>query len=179
MNSNDLYDAIYATREQASTFNREYYCTPVGEPMILLGYSEQCFNIAEAINLGWIEGDADAYYKAGIRASMESYNLDEAVISDYINSPAVAYNNDLEQILNQKYISFFNNSGWEPFYNMRRTGVPAYQIGSNMSNPSGKVPVRWRYPRAEYQTNEANVKEAIKRQYDGSDDVDDVMWILK
>ena len=161
------------------TFNREYYCTPVGEPMILLGYSEQCFNIAEAINLGWIEGDADAYYKAGIRASMESYNLDEAVISDYINSPAVAYNNDLEQILNQKYISFFNNSGWEPFYNMRRTGVPAYQIGSNMSNPSGKVPVRWRYPRAEYQTNEANVKEAIKRQYDGSDDVDDVMWILK
>ncbi len=32
--------------------------------MILLGYSEQCFNIAEAINLGWIEGDADAYYKS-------------------------------------------------------------------------------------------------------------------
>ena len=63
---NDSYDNIYATRDKASIYNRAYYCTPVGEPMILLGYSEQCFNIAEAINRGWIQGDDADYYKKGL-----------------------------------------------------------------------------------------------------------------
>lgn len=48
-----------------------------------------------------------------------------------------------------------------------------------MNNPSGKIPVRWRYPQAEYQTNEANVREAIKRQFDGTDGVDNLMWLLQ
>lgn len=176
---NDSYEDIYAVRDDASLYNRDYYCTPTGEPMIMLGYSELCFNIAEAINRGWLQGDAESYYEKGIRASMEFYGLDESVISEYLNNSTVAYNGSLEQILNQKYIAFFNNSGWEPFYNIRRTGIPALHVGANMNNPSGKIPVRWRYPQAEYQTNETNVQEAIKRQYGGSDGVDDLMWLLQ
>ena len=176
---NDSYDNIYATRDKASIYNRAYYCTPVGEPMILLGYSEQCFNIAEAINRGWIQGDDADYYKKGIRASMQFYGISESVISEYLNSSVVAYGGQLEQILNQKYIAFFNNSGWEPFYNIRRTGIPALNVGDNMNNPSGKIPVRWRYPQTEYQTNESHVQEAIKRQFDGTDGVDNLMWLLQ
>ena len=147
--------------------------------MILLGYSEQCFNIAEAINRGWIQGDDADYYKKGIRASMQFYGISESVISEYLNSSVVAYGGQLEQILNQKYIAFFNNSGWEPFYNIRRTGIPALNVGDNMNNPSGKIPVRWRYPQTEYQTNESHVQEAIKRQFDGTDGVDNLMWLLQ
>lgn len=176
---NDSYDNIYAARDKASIYNRTYYCTPTGEPMILLGYSELCFNIAEAINRGWIQGDAEEQYEKGIRASMQFYGISESVISEYLHSSVVAYGGQLEQILNQKYIAFFNNSGWEPFYNIRRTGIPVLNIGDNMNNPSGKIPVRWRYPQTEYQTNEANVQEAIKRQFDGTDGVDNLMWLLQ
>ena len=176
---NDSYENIYARRDESSIYSRARYCTPTGEPMIILGYPELCFNIAEAINRGWIAGKADDYYKAGIRASMQNYKMSDAVINEYLNNPAVAYGGQLEQILNQKYIAFFNNSGWEAFYNIRRTGVPALHIGANMNNPSGKIPVRWRYPQREYQTNELNVKEAIRRQFNGADGVDDLIWILK
>lgn len=176
---NDSYENIYARRDESSIYSRARYCTPTGEPMIILGYPELCFNIAEAINRGWVSGKAEDYYQAGIRASMQNYKISDATINEYLNSSAVAYGGQLEQILNQKYIAFFNNSGWESFYNIRRTGVPALHIGENMNNPSGKVPVRWRYPQAEYQTNELNVKEAIRRQFNGTDGVDDLIWILK
>ena len=123
-------------------------------------------------------GRAEQYEK-GIRASMQFYGISESVISEYLHSSVVAYGGQLEQILNQKYIAFFNNSGWEPFYNIRSTGIPVLNIGDNMNNPSGKIPVRWRYPQTEYQTNEANVQEAIKRQFDGTDGVDNLMWLLQ
>lgn len=83
------------------------------------------------------------------------------------------------RFLIKSILHFFNNSGWEPFYNIRRTGIPVLNIGDNMNNPSGKIPVRWRYPQTEYQTNEANVQEAIKRQFDGTDGVDNLMWLLQ
>ena len=176
---NDSYENIYANRDNASIYSRARYCTPTGEPMIIVGYPELCFNIAEAINRGWIQGDAGDYYYSGIRASMKYYEISDAVINDYLSGSSVVYSGELEQILNQKYLAFFNNSGWEPFYNIRRTGFPALHVGANMTNPNGKIPVRWRYPQREYQTNEQNVKEAIQRQFNGSDGVDDVMWILK
>jgi hypothetical protein len=46
-----------------------------------VGYAEMCFNIAEAINRGWIAsgplGNAEAYYKAGIETSMAFYGIPE------------------------------------------------------------------------------------------------------
>lgn len=179
VNCNDDYEAIEASKNDASIFNRSRYCTPTGEPMIIIGYSEQCFNIAEAIHLGWLQGNAETFYTEGIRASMENYGIPQNTIQTYISQPSVKYNTSLEQILNQKYIAFFNNSGWEAFYNIRRTGIPQLQIGTGMTNPSGKIPARWRYPQREYTTNEANVKKAIQSQFSGSDGVDDLIWIIK
>jgi hypothetical protein len=179
VNCNDAYAAIEAGKNNASIFSRARYCSATGEPMIIVGYPELCFNIAEAINRGWMTGNAETYYKNGITASMANYGIDPIVITDYLNQPSVQYSLSLEQILNQKYIAFFNNSGWEPFYNIRRTGLPALQIGTGMTNPSGKIPVRWRYPQREYTTNETSVKAAIQSQFNGSDGVDDLMWVIK
>jgi len=63
-----------------SYINRyRYYSGYTGETTALVGYTEMCFNIAEAINRGWVNagplGDAEAYYNAGIKSSMAFYGV--------------------------------------------------------------------------------------------------------
>lgn len=41
------------------------------------------------------------------------------------------------------------------------------------------MPVRWLYPSAEYDYNKANVEAAVQRQFNGSDEVNKLMWILQ
>lgn len=84
----------------------------------------------------------------------------------------------MNKILTQKYIAFFMNSGWEPFYGQRRTGVPTMRVGPGTLN-GGKVPKRWQYPLTEVQLNEANLNEAIKRQYPEGDNTNASMWMIK
>jgi hypothetical protein len=71
---------IKANSGKYSLINRKhFYDTYTGEPSVQIGYPEMCFNIAEAINRGWITsgplGDAEAYYKAGMMASFASYAI--------------------------------------------------------------------------------------------------------
>jgi hypothetical protein len=73
---------IKANSGQYSLINRKhYYDTYTAEPSIQIGYPELLFNIAEAINRGWIGsgplGDAEAHYQAGIKASMAYYGIPE------------------------------------------------------------------------------------------------------
>ncbi|MFT3825450.1 MAG: SusD/RagB family nutrient-binding outer membrane lipoprotein [Chitinophagaceae bacterium] len=74
---------LKANAGQYSLINRKrYYETYTGEPSVQIGYPEMCFNIAEAINRGWItagpKGEtAEDYYVAGIKASMTSYGIPE------------------------------------------------------------------------------------------------------
>ena len=74
---------VKANSGQYSLINRKhYYETYTGEPSIQIGYPELMFNIAEAINRGWLTsgplGDAEAHYKAGILASMLYYGIPES-----------------------------------------------------------------------------------------------------
>ena len=71
---------IKANSGKYSLINRHrYYQTFTGEPSIQVGYPEMCFNIAEAINRGWIAGkssaDAESWYIKGIQASMSYYGI--------------------------------------------------------------------------------------------------------
>ena len=73
---------VKANSGQYSLINRKrYYETYTGEPSIQIGYPEMLFNIAEAINRGWITqgplGDAEAHYQAAIKASMAYYGIPE------------------------------------------------------------------------------------------------------
>jgi hypothetical protein len=74
---------VKANAGQYSLINRKhYYETYTGEPSIQIGYPELLFNIAEAINRGWVSsgplGDAEAHYKAAIQASMGYYGIPQA-----------------------------------------------------------------------------------------------------
>jgi hypothetical protein len=73
---------IEANGGQLSLIGRKrFFETYTGEPSIQIGFPEMCFNIAEAINRGWLAsgplGDAEAYYQAGIKASWAFYSIPE------------------------------------------------------------------------------------------------------
>src|SRR5262249_19195163 len=67
--NNNLYSFINRKR---------YYSNYTGEPDVLIGYKEMCFNIAEGMVRGWggSLGAAETWYKAGITASMAFYGID-------------------------------------------------------------------------------------------------------
>lgn len=159
-----------------------YYNDYVGEPYIVLGYAEQELTIAEAANRGWITESAAAHYQNGIKASMTFYGVSDTSISAYLAQSDIIYSGDnvsgLEEILTQKYIALFNNSGRESYFNFRRTGIPTFDVGPSNNN-GGKIPLRWKYPVNEFQNNEANVNAALSSQYGGTDDINGKMWLIK
>jgi hypothetical protein len=160
-----------------------------------------CFNIAEAANRGWLPTQsAAAWYLKGINASLSFYGITEgqvmtigdlkgntlgtatANIAQFLTNVAYAGDNTagLKQILEQKYVSMFQNSGWEAYYNWRRTGYPAFaEGGAGIGTASNKIPRRWLYPTDETTYNTANANAAIKTQYNGTDDVTLDTWLTK
>ena len=81
-------------------------------------------------------------------------------------------------IVTQKYINYFLNGGWEPFYNQLRTGFPVFSVDGGGVLNNEKVPKRWMYPQVELQLNTDNVEAAIGRQFN-DDNINGVMWLLK
>ena len=140
-----------------SFYNRNrYYSSYTAEKTILIGFTEMCFNIAEAANRGWISENAKDWYEKGIKAAHSFYGIESGPLdvyffkaggkvtdggsynkytinfdqNAYLNQSTVSYagNNTqgLEQILTQKYLGFFQNSDWEGYFNYRRTSFPAF-----------------------------------------------------
>jgi hypothetical protein len=192
-----------------SFINRaRYYSNFTGSPNVLVGYKEMLFNIAEAIERGWIAGNAETYYKTGINESMKYYGIDTTQtsftafflppgansvsqvapypytfsFSSWYAQPAVKLSatpaTAIGQIVLQKYIASFENSGYESYYNWRRTGVPAFQNGSGVGN-NGVIPVRWAYPVSEQVQNATNWSAALSNQGFSADDLNQTMWLLK
>ena len=107
-----------------------------------------------------------------------NYNYD---FNTYYNQAGVKYEAGaagLNKILIQKYLGFFQNSGWEPYYNYRRTGVPAFSGGIGVGN-NGIIPKRWTYPASEINRNGTNLKAALTSQFGGADNINGEMWLIK
>jgi hypothetical protein len=179
------------------------------EPYMVIGYPELCFNIAEAANLGWIPGvSGSSWYTNGIQADMSWLGLSDGAtvdvglpifqptnfsnvlgtvtvnVTNYLVQPQIVYAGDnaagLTQILTQKYIAFWQNSGWEAYYNWRRTGVPTFsQGGAGIGTPNLQIPIRWQYPVDEQASNTANWTSAVQSQYSGNDATTGTMWLIK
>lgn len=194
-----------------SFLNRKYFfSTYTGEKSTQIGYAELQFNIAEAINRGWISGDAESYYIKGIQSSIQSYgiplmgaftayfyrpgstdvanaaNYDAYAVdfdwTAYYAQPVIKYAGNtaegLKQILQQKYLALFRHSGLEAYFNYRRTGIPNFAAGPGSGNGS-RIALRFQYPESERSANTTNYNAALQNQYNGNDDINGVMWILK
>lgn len=185
-----------------------YYSNFTGEPDVLVGYKEMLFNIAEAMERGWISGTAETWYKTGINESMKFYGIDTTKtsftahflppgansvtqvapynfnfkFSTYYAQSGVKLSGTsataINQIVLQKYLAMFENSGYEGYFNWRRTGVPAFQGGSGVGN-NGVVPKRWAYPISEQSVNAANWNAAVANQKFSADDLNQNMWLLQ
>ncbi|HEY6901994.1 MAG TPA: SusD/RagB family nutrient-binding outer membrane lipoprotein [Puia sp.] len=175
-----------------SGMNIRYTANPAPEPYVAVGYPELQFNLAEAAFRGWITANPETFYKNGIQASMSFYEPYEnlpggtyqtaAYFPTYYAQPAITYNpaTALQQIIYQKYVSFFYNSYEEPYFNMRRTGLPVITLNGGGMQNGGKLPLRFLYPISETQTNGANLNDALTRQFPGGkDDINAAMWLLK
>ena len=185
-----------------------YYETLLGEPCFIISYPEMCFNIAEGINRGWATGNAAQWYQTGIFADFSFYGVQDGTnqvilqkpsgalgeditytvpfsYTNYMSQPLVQYagNNPrgLEQILEQKFLALFRNSGLEGYYQWRRTGVPGFLQGPAQSGygNGGNIPLRFQYPLDEANSNTANYTAAVQSQYGGKDDINEKMWILQ
>lgn len=185
------------------------YRQHAAEPWAHMGYTQQCFILAEGALRGWIPGSASDYYSAGIRSGMEftaengdvssansavgnpspqvpALKIDDSYITAHLAADAVRltgdFNSDLLKILEQKYIAHYMQMENDPYFDYRRTGLPALpnnpSMSDNILNPD-EYPLRSTYPGGEATANIDNLNEAVQRQYSGSDDVSQRMWLIK
>ncbi|MEN7550448.1 SusD/RagB family nutrient-binding outer membrane lipoprotein [Rapidithrix thailandica] len=173
-----------------SKVNERYHKDPTNEPMVLIGYPEQQFILAEAVVRGWINGDANAYYQSGVKGSFKFYEMHAEGYEQYVDENAANHylaltENDLDQvataeekielIILQRYFQTFQQSGWTAFFEHLRTGYPSFR------RPDGvDIPFRWIYPQSEYNYNTENVSIAIERQFGaGNDKINQEVWWLQ
>lgn len=147
---------------------------PDGVDAQLMLYSEVQFALAEAVERGYITGDAKIYYQNGIQAHFEYY--DATVPSDYFSRGPIALTGsqeeNLEKILTQKWLSLFM-VGHEAWFNIRRTGIPALTPGPDNFN-NDQYPSRYLYPESEQAANKANYDAAVSRM--GGDNINVKVW---
>ncbi|HNP22506.1 MAG TPA: SusD/RagB family nutrient-binding outer membrane lipoprotein [Panacibacter sp.] len=195
--------AALSGSDKLSLYNyHHFYSTYTAEPTLILSYPEVCFSIAEAINRGWITGDANTWYQNGVKAMWAFYGItdgDNTVylqkadgtpttytvhfsFADYFNQSLVKYKGNnadgLNQILLQKYLAYARNSGRQAYYQWRRTGIPAFSAGPGSGN-GGIIPKRFQYPTNEATANGTNLGAALASQYGGQDDINGIMWLIK
>lgn len=184
-----------------SNLNPRFYEVETGQPSISVGYAEQNFILSEACLRGWITGNAQEYFTKGVEASIRFtvdftpagyYPIERQMTDEWINGFLTStpmqlstapgdFEANLNKIITQKYLDRFMHDTWTSFYEYRRTGYPRIPINpaTNLNTMSDRMPVRWMYDQREYDYNRDNVVEAVQRQYNGNDDVNEWMWLLK
>ncbi len=180
-----------------SLINSRYLKEAASEPRMMMTYAEQQLILAEARILGWITtGTAQQYYESGVRSALAAYTsmnssyahgmaINQAYIDGYFTGEA-AFKADtqdqLKQIWMQRYILNFMQNPESSYYEYRRNNYPEFPINPatnlNENNPDG-MPMRWLYPTSETNYNRENLIDALNAQYDGYDEVNKLMWLLK
>jgi hypothetical protein len=182
-----------------SLINKRYTLLRAGDPGLKFSYAEQCFIIAEAIEEGWVTGNARDYYENGVEAQLNYYmnlpsaqtgvhnmKITQAYIDGYFTG-AAAYatagtkTDRLHQIWMQRWLLDFFTSNLN-YQNFLRTGYPVFPLDPATSmNPDDKTvyPKRWKYDTGELATNPVNYKKAVDEQFGGYDGINEVPWWLK
>lgn len=154
-------------------------------PYSFMRYDETQFILCEAAKRGLIpggSGKAMFYYNNAVLASVSHWDeINPSPIYEVTEEQKrafmkiVAYDNTLEQILEQKYIAMFW-LGYEAYADYRRTGFPVLPIGKGVSN-DGILPTRFVYPTKTVDTNRDNYNKAVAEQ--GPDNMKTPIWWSK
>jgi hypothetical protein len=142
----------------------------------LITAAESYFLQAEAVARGWTGGvgDASELYAQGISASFDYVGEDVAGVPALLQNPEVAYpsggsvEEQVEQIITQKWVSFSGVQGFEAWTEYRRTGYPSFIEPSAASTLGGNViPKRLLYP---------NTESVRNTNYPGLVEIDVPVW---
>jgi hypothetical protein len=135
------------------------------QPQWLFTSIESMFLQAEAIQRGWLPGDAKAAYRAAVTESFRWLGVPNAVATaeTYLNQSNAVVNYDtatdkVRLIVTQKYLALVGINNFEAYVDYRRLGVPT-DLPPSMSTGRGtnNIPSRLLYPQNEYNYNAANV----------------------
>jgi hypothetical protein len=172
------YSITRTEPKPASKILNKNYWFNYARPTVWLGYSESLFLKAEAALRGWtgkeLTQDAESYFRDGVQASMDYYEIDQTQAQSYINGLKVLNDGTftggdkekiLEAIITQKWMAVFpnGNEGWADF---RRTDYPA--IVNQLTNfsggdvPEGKMIKRLLYPNSEASNKYFNENEELR-----------------
>jgi hypothetical protein len=128
-------------------------------PIRMLTFAEYNFIRAESALRFNSAGNAETFFQAGIRASMQDAGVAAADIATYITANGTLTGSDaqkLEKIINEKYIASFGVV-MESWTDWRRTGYPTIAVPSNAVVPF--IPRSLFYPQSEIDVNPENVKQ--------------------
>jgi Starch-binding associating with outer membrane/Susd and RagB outer membrane lipoprotein len=146
----------------------------------IMNKDEVQFILAEATVKGYISGNADTYYRTGIRYSMERWGVSESEIADYLAQPVIALPGDnpgnLAKIAEQKWIALFSVAV-ESYLDLRRTKLP--DIFNNGSLAVYRFPVRFRYPGNEPGQNRAAYDKGVATLDPATDTEFSKIWLLQ
>lgn len=151
-------------------------------PGIYLDYAQVQFMLAEAVERGYISGDAAAYYNAGVQASMEFWGItDGTAISSYLAQSNVDYatlkadgQSWKEIIGRQKWIALYMQGiqGWTEW---RRLDFGILQLPADGPLNGTGIPMRMQYPLDEQTLNGDNYNSAVEL-LGGPDELGTRLW---
>ena len=146
----------------------------------IMNKDEIQFMLAEAAVKGYITGNADTYYRTGIRYSMERWGLDESAITDYLAQAVIELpaDNDgkLAKIAEQKWIALFSVAV-ETYLDLRRTKMPDIFANGNLATYD--FPLRFRYPGNESGQNRDAYDQGVATLSPAVDDEFSKIWLLQ
>jgi hypothetical protein len=128
---------------------------------------ESMFLQAEAVQRGWIAGDAKATYEAAVTESFKWLGVPSAATAaqEYLTNGGNISNwdaatNKIQLIVMQKYLALVGINNFEAWVDYRRVGVPTdLPLSMAPSRGGNGIPKRLLYPQAEYSYNAANVAQ--------------------
>lgn len=122
-------------------------------PIRMLTFAEYNFIRAEASLRFGSPGSAQAFFQAGITASMQDAGVAPADIASYIASYGTLSGTtaqQLRQIIEEKYVALYGVA-LEPYNDWRRTGYPAIAPVATAVLPD--IPTIFYYPQSEVNSN--------------------------
>ena len=143
------------------------------DPYYLISYAEVELMKAEAVLKGWISGNAETFFNAGVTAAINSWTYFDpsfAVSSDKISAylagrgfGAASAQNKLRLIGEEYWAATYLND-IESWSNWRRTGYPTLTPTQDPNAFEGNfIPRRLRYWESEIGSNPENYQAAISR----------------
>ncbi|MFB0948153.1 MAG: hypothetical protein ACI9V1_002123 [Spirosomataceae bacterium] len=141
-----------------------------GMPHVIIDAAEVAFMTAEAIERGFLSGDAEAAYNEAVTLSMAYWGITDAdALAGYLEANAYTANSWKESIGNQKWVAFYMN-GLQGWAEQRRLDFPVLEVPAQAVIST--LPKRLPYPISEDTNNGA----ALDATTSDINNITDKLW---